>query len=155
MAENLKVESPKPKRNPKATDKDKNTKSTEANKSDKKGAGDSKSKDTKKSDHKGSTEKTKKVGKDDTMKSSGETTRKSVRQRCKTAKLDTKASSTPKKPEDEKSRPGNGVKGGKKRANDDDDPMLRDEKDLDETIQESGIINGFLLFGLVLFLNKY
>lgn len=85
----------------------------------------------------------------------GDTTRKSVRQRRQTAKSDTKVSSTPKKPEDEKNRPGNGVARGKKRANDDDDPMLRDEKDLDETIQESGIINKFLLFVLVLFLNKY
>lgn len=127
----------------------------EANESDKKGAGDTKSKDTKKSDYNGSAGSTKKVEKDDTTKSSKDSTCKSVRQRCKTAKPDTKVSSTPKKPESEKSRPGNGVNRGKKRANDDDDPMLRDEIDLDETVQESGINIGSLLLVLVPFFNKY
>lgn len=104
---------------------------------DKKGAGDTKPKGTNKSDNKGTTESTKQGGNDDQTKNSGGT-RKAVRPRCKSAKSDTKISSTPKKSEDQKRRPGNEVDRGNKRANNDDDPMLRDDKDLDESEQESG-----------------
>lgn len=97
-------------------------------------AGDTKPKGTNKSDYKGTTESTKQGGNDDKTKNSGETS-KAVRQRCKS---NTKMSSTPKKSEDQKSKPGTGVDRANKRANNDDDPMLRDEKDLDVPDQESG-----------------
>ncbi|XP_026316619.1 reticulocyte-binding protein 2 homolog a [Hyposmocoma kahamanoa] len=131
QTEDAKDETLQPTRNLKLAGKDnktktRDTKPTEAAESDKKGAVDTEPKDGKKSDNKGSAENTKKIGKYEKTKSSGET-RNLSRQRCKSAKSDTKLSSTPK----------NKVDGGKKYANVDDDPMLRDEKDLDGTIQES------------------
>lgn len=146
QTEDSKDETLKPKRNLKLAGKDnktkpRDTKPTEAAESDKKGAVDTEPKDGKESDNTGSAENTKKIGKYDKTKSSGET-RNLSRQRCKSAKSDTKLSSTPK----------NKVDRGKKYANVDDDPMLRDEKDLDGTIQESGkYIIRFPLFVLVLF----
>lgn len=138
LEQTVKVKDPMPKGNPK--DQDKNTKVNENNELYKKEAGDTKTKD-----NKGSAESTKEVGKDDKTRSSTDTTRKSVRPRRKTAKPDKKVSSTPTKLEDVKNKPENrGEHRGKKRANNDDGPMLRDEKDIDETVQESGIIN--LLF---------
>lgn len=126
QAEELCVKASKPKRN----QKNKDTKEKESNESYKKGSGDTEFKDNKSS--------TKKDGKDDTTRSSADTTRKSVRPRCKTEKQDTRVTSTPVKSEDAKNRPENRAERGKKRANNDDDPMLRDEKDLDESIQGSG-----------------
>lgn len=119
LTEDTKDKTLKPKRNPKLVDKDKNPKPTETNESH--------NEDAKKPDNKGSTENTQIVGNDDKTKSSGKTP-KSVKQRCKSAKSDTKVSSTPKSKVDR----------GKKYANDDDDPIFRDEIDLDGTIQESG-----------------